>query len=79
MASVTVDPRNNRWRVRVYAGMDPATGKKRWLNRTLDAGAPEREVAAAVDKLEAEASFMKETGRVLTLDGLVEWYIDEYS
>lgn len=79
MASVTVDPRNGRIRVRAYAGIDPASGTKRYLGESLPKDAPEARVAEACARLDARAAYMKETGRTLTLDGLVQWYLDELS
>lgn len=79
MASVTVDPRNGRIRVRAYAGIDPASGTKRYLGESLPKDAPDARVAEACARLDARAAYMKETGRTLTLDGLVQWYLDELS
>lgn len=77
MASVTTDKRNGRVVVRAYAGIDPRTRKKRWLRESLAPGSPDAAVAAACDRLDERARFMKETGEELTLDGLVSWYIAE--
>lgn len=77
MASVTVDPRNGKAVVRAYAGVDRATGRKRWLRESLPKGSSDAAVAECCARLDARAAFMKETGGELTLDGLVRWYLDE--
>ena len=77
MANVGVDPRNGKVIVRAYAGIDPATRKKRWLRESLPAGAPDAQIADVCATLDAQAAYMKETGRALTLDDLILWYLDE--
>ena len=59
MASVTTDKRNGRVVVRAYAGIDPRTRKKRWLRESLAPGSPDAAVAAACDRLDERARFMK--------------------
>lgn len=77
MASVSTDPRNGKVVVRAYAGIDPLKKRKRWLRESLPPYASDARIADVCARLDERASFMKETGEELTLDGLVKWYLDE--
>lgn len=62
----------NRWELRVYAGLDPITRKKRWLSRTVhgserDARKAERALRTEVDK-----------GKHASTDGTVGFLLEEW-
>lgn len=65
--------RSGSWELRVYAGRDPVSGKKRWVSRTVAGG--KREAARALAKLSAEVG-----GRVVAptsatvADLLEQWF-----
>lgn len=59
MARDATDKRNRRVIVRVYAGIDPRTGKKRFLRVSFAPGTPVVAMAAACDVVNERARFMK--------------------
>lgn len=70
MASVSIDKRNGRVVVKVYAGKDPATGRQRYLRKAFDPGTPKAKIDRAVDELTARAAELRGAGAVFTLDDL---------
>ncbi len=78
MASVLRDPRNGRIRIKVYVEVDRDSGRKVYLFESLPADASEADVYEAEARLEARAALQRNAGVVLTLDGLVDWYVGEY-
>lgn len=66
--------RGDAWQVRVFAGRDPVTGKKRWISKTVHGGkrAAQREMANMI----AEVDKGLATGTDVTFADLVERWLE---
>ena len=65
--------RSGSWELRVYAGRDPVSGKKRWVTRTVKGG--KREAARALAKLSAEVGGRAVAPTSATVADLLEqWF-----
>ena len=65
--------RSGSWELRVYAGRDAVTGKKRWVSRTVKGG--KREAARALAKLSAEVGGHAAAPTSATVGDLLEQWL----
>ena len=77
MASIDERGENN-WRIRVYAGRDPGTGKKKYIIETVHGGRREAQKRARQLQTQVDAGGFVEQSRVTLGQYLVRW-LDTYA
>lgn len=73
----SIRQRGDAWQVRVYAGRDPVTGRKRWLTKTVRGG--KREAQRERANLVAEVNRGVATGTDATVNDLIERWLEAAS
>ena len=70
----SIDERGeNRWRIRVYAGRDPGTGKKKYIIETVHGGRREAQKRARQLQTQVDAGGFVDQSRVTLGQYLARW------
>ena len=67
--------RKDRTEIRTYAGVNPTTGKKRKISKSLPADASDQEVFTAMAKLDSKAAEIRGTAELMTVQSVLEYYL----
>lgn len=76
MASVRTNKETGSKTVLAYAGINPRTGKPKYVSETLPATATKAEIEEAKERMDAKAAVSKGDVNLMTIQTVVEYYLE---